>query len=53
VGTLVVTAVPEAPDYGNISHPLGVTDGIAPSHDPVLHYRPDVYGLSYARRTKS
>jgi catalase len=53
VGTLEVTAVDEDADDGIIYDPMRLTDGIEPSDDPVLHYRPDVYGLSYARRTKS
>ena len=51
VGTLEVTAVDDDADDSIIFDPMRLTDGIEPSDDPVLHYRPDVYGLSYARRT--
>ena len=51
VGTLEVTAVDDEADDGIIFDPMRLTDGIEPSDDPVLRYRPDVYGLSYARRT--
>jgi catalase len=51
VGILEVTAVDDDADDGIIFDPMRLTDGIEPSDDPVLHYRPDVYGLSYARRT--
>ena len=50
VGTLEVTAVDDDADDGIIFDPMRLTDGIEPSDDPVLRYRPDVYGLSYARR---
>ena len=53
VGTLEVTAVDDDADDGIIFDPMRLTDGIEPSEDPVLHYRPDVYGLSYARRAGS
>jgi catalase len=33
--------------------PMRLVDGIEPSGDPVLHYRPPVYDLSYSRRTAS
>ena len=53
VGTLEVTAVDDDADDGIIFDPMRLTDGIEPSDDPVLHFRPPVYGLSYARRTGS
>ncbi len=53
VGTLEVTAVDDNADDGIIFDPMRLTDGIEPSDDPVLRYRPDVYGLSYARRAGS
>ncbi len=53
VGTLEVTAVDDAADDGIVYDPMRLTDGIEPSDDPVLHYRPAVYSLSHARRTKS
>jgi catalase len=34
-----------------IFDPMRLTDGIEPSEDPVLHFRPKAYGVSYARRT--
>ncbi len=51
VGTLEVAAVDDDADDSIIFDPMRLTDGIEPSDDPVLHYRPDVYGLSYTRRT--
>ncbi len=53
VGTLEVTAVDDDADDSIIFDPMNLTDGIEPSDDPVLHYRPPVYGLSYSRRTKN
>jgi len=53
VGTLEVAAVDDDADDSIIFDPMRLTDGIEPSDDPVLHYRPDVYGLSYARRTST
>jgi catalase len=50
-GTLEVTAIDPEPDDAVIFDPMRVTDGIEPSRDPVLHYRSEVYSLSYARRT--
>lgn len=34
-----------------IFDPLRLTDGIEASEDPVLHFRPRAYAVSYARRT--
>ena len=31
--------------------PMRLTDGIEPSEDPILHYRPGAYSVSYERRT--
>ena len=53
VGTLEVAAVDDDADDGIIFDPMRLTDGIEPSDDPVLHFRPAVYGLSYERRTGS
>jgi catalase len=53
VGTLEVTAVDDDADDSIIFDPMRLTDGIEPSDDPVLKFRPPVYGLSYARRTRS
>lgn len=51
VGILEVTAVDDDADDSIIFDPMRLTDGIEPSGDPVLHFRPPVYGLSFARRT--
>ena len=51
VGTLEATEVDEDADDGNVMDPMRLVDGIEASADPVLHYRPDVYTLSHARRT--
>lgn len=51
VGTLEVTAIDPDADDGIVFDPVRVVDGIEPSNDPVLRYRPDVYTLSHARRT--
>jgi catalase len=53
VGTLEVTAVDDDADDSIIFDPMRLTDGIEPSDDPVLHYRPPVYGMSFERRTGS
>ena len=50
-GTLEVTAIDEDADDGIVFDPIRVTDGIEPSADPVLHYRPTVYDLSHRART--
>ena len=50
-GTLEVTATDPAADDGIVFDPTRVTDGIEPSDDPVLKYRPVVYDLSHRRRT--
>lgn len=53
LGTLEVTAVDDDADDGIVYDPMRLTDGIEPSDDPALHYRPAVYSLSHARRTAS
>lgn len=53
VGTLEVTAIDGDADDGIVYDPMRLTEGIEPSDDPVLHYRPPVYSLSHARRTGS
>lgn len=53
VGTLEVTAVDDDADDGIVFDPMRLTDGIEPSDDPVLHFRPPVYTLSHARRTST
>jgi catalase len=54
-GTLELTEVIPSPEEEEgeliVFDPMRLTDGIEPSDDPVLHFRPPVYGLSYARRT--
>ena len=51
LGTLEVTGVDAGADDAIVFDPMRVTDGIEPSDDPVLHYRPPVYDLSYRART--
>ena len=53
-GRLEVTGLETEREQGDdvlVFDPTRVTDGIEPSDDPVLRYRPEVYGLSYERRT--
>ena len=50
-GALEVTAIDAGADDGIVFDPTRVTDGIEPSADPVLHYRPRVYDLSVRRRS--
>ena len=50
VGTLEVTApTDEGDDF--VFDPTRVTDGIEPSDDPVLAFRPRAYAISHDRRT--
>jgi catalase len=51
VGTLEITAIDRDADDSIVMDPMRLVDGIEPSGDPVLHYRPPVYDLSYRRRT--
>jgi catalase len=51
VGTLEVTGVDADADDGIVFDPMRLVDGIEPSGDPVLNYRPPVYSLSHAERT--
>ena len=51
VGTLEITAIDRDADDSIVMDPMRVVDGIEPSADPVLHYRPPVYDLSHRRRT--
>ena len=51
VGTLEITAIDRDADDSIVMDPLRLVDGIEPSDDPVLHYRPSVYDLSHQRRT--
>ena len=50
-GTLEVTGLDPGADDGIVFDPMRVVDGIEPSGDPVLRFRPQVYTLSHARRT--
>lgn len=50
VGVLELTA-PIEPDDPVIFDPMRLTDGIEPSDDPILLYRPAAYSVSYANRT--
>ncbi len=51
VGTLEVTTIDDDADDGIVFDPMRLVDGIEPSDDPVLRYRPAVYSLSHADRT--
>jgi catalase len=51
VGTLEITAIDRDADDSIVMDPMRLVDGIEPSGDPVLHYRPPVYDLSHQRRT--
>ena len=51
VGTLEVTAIDPDADDSIVIDPMRLVDGIEPSDDPVLRYRPAVYDLSHARRS--
>ena len=51
VGTLEITAIDSDADDSIVMDPMRLVDGIEPSGDPVLHYRPPVYDLSHRRRT--
>jgi catalase len=51
VGTLEITAIDHDADDAIVMDPMRLVDGIEPSGDPVLNYRPPVYDLSYRRRT--
>ena len=50
-GTLEVTAIEPDADDSIVIDPMRVTDGIEPSNDPVLHYRPQVYDRSHRLRS--
>ncbi len=50
-GILEITAIDDGADDAIVMDPMRVVDGIEPSGDPVLHFRPPVYDLSYQRRT--
>lgn len=50
-GTLEITGLDRDADDGIVFDPMRLVDGIEPSRDPVLLYRPPVYTLSHERRT--
>ena len=55
VGTLEITALsPEGPPGGEpfVFDPMRLTDGIEPSDDPILLYRPAAYSESVERRAE-
>jgi catalase len=54
-GTLKVTGVMALDDASTplVFDPTRLTDGIEPSNDPVLRFRPRVYSLSAERRSGS
>ena len=51
LGTLEITAIDEGADDAIIYDPARTVDGVGLSKDPVLNYRPAVYGLSFGERT--
>ena len=51
VGELEVSAIDADADDGIVFDPMRLVDGIEPSDDPVLRYRPPAYDLSHRRRT--
>jgi len=53
VGTLAVSAIDDDADDAIVYDPLRLVDGIEASNDPALRFRPPVYTLSHARRTRS
>jgi catalase len=53
VGTLEVGAIDRDADDSIVMDPMRMVDGIEPSDDPVLRYRPPVYDLSHGRRTSN
>jgi catalase len=50
VGILEVSAIDPDADDGIVFDPMHLTEGVEPSNDPVLRFRPRVYSLSYAER---
>jgi catalase len=56
LGELEVTDViadPETPEQPLVMDPMRLTDGIEPSEDRILAFRPEAYSVSIARRTES
>ena len=52
-GTLEVTEIEPDADESIVFDPMRLIDGIEPSDDKVLHYRPAAYSLSHERRTSA
>jgi catalase len=55
LGTLTLSATPgdqAAKQKALLFNPLALTDGIAPSADPVLMMRPAAYGVSFGQRAR-
>jgi catalase len=51
-GCLEIDSITEGHDE-ILFDPMRLTDGIEPSEDPILHFRPGAYAVSYERRTGS
>jgi catalase len=51
VGRLEIVTIDRDADDSIVMDPMRLVDGIEPSGDPVLRYRPPVYDLSHRRRT--
>ena len=49
-GTLEVTRVVADADDSQVFDPMRLTDGIEPSDDPILRFRPSAYSVSVERR---
>jgi catalase len=49
-GTLEVTALDESGADRHVYDPMRLTDGIEPSQDPILNFRPKAYSVSADRR---
>ena len=50
VGTLEVSEIDDEADDGIVFDPMRLADGIEPSDDPVLRFRPRAYAISHQRR---
>jgi catalase len=53
-GTLEITELEPSPEQGGeivVFDPMRLTDGIEPSDDPILRYRPRAYSVSAERRS--
>jgi catalase len=53
-GTLEITELDPSAESGGkliVFDPMRLTDGIEPSDDPILHYRPGAYSVSAERRS--